>query len=436
MIKSMVKRAFLLTMAIALSAVCVFNASAPAVVAKNAVASSYKVYMRFPGGKPKCVTLGFDDGIMTDEQVVDTVTQSKLKATFYLIPGNFAADGKEGSGPSAYISASVAKKLYSNEYCEVASHTRTHKNLSELDEAGLNNEVLGSISDLKSIMGKDVTGFAYPNGNVAQVEWLRSHGVKYARTADSSGDFLMPNDWLQWKPTAYFPTSGNIAKKFFDKDTILITEPYLLFLWCHSYDFAKGNSGASWGMLENFCSQVEDKSDEIWCATNGEVYNYSAAFDKLVVDKASDTIKNPTSTNLWIGYKSKSYEVKAGATITGLFSGTYKPGDTAVKTNGDTAKQSTPKAKKNDTKQTESKADEKLQNTDSEEVEYIDETDDGEENKSDNKNIIWIIVGIIGAALVVGIVIIICVAVSSKKDGQKDKENNAFDESDDESDDE
>lgn len=50
---------------------------------------------------------------------------------------------------------------------EFGSHTRTHPNLTMLDDAELENEIVGSARDLTMVLDQEVRAFAYPYGHVS-----------------------------------------------------------------------------------------------------------------------------------------------------------------------------------------------------------------------------------------------------------------------------
>ena len=41
-------------------------------------------YLRFPGGKPKCITLSYDDGVEQDIRLIALMEQYGFKGTFNL----------------------------------------------------------------------------------------------------------------------------------------------------------------------------------------------------------------------------------------------------------------------------------------------------------------------------------------------------------------
>ena len=55
--------------------------------------SKFPMFMRFPGGLRKAVTLSYDDGVEQDAQLIEILNRNGLKATFNLNSGLFAPEG-------------------------------------------------------------------------------------------------------------------------------------------------------------------------------------------------------------------------------------------------------------------------------------------------------------------------------------------------------
>lgn len=66
--------------------------------------------------------------------------------------------------------------------------------------------------------------------------------------------------------------------------------------------------------MEDICKKLSDK-DDIWYATNIEIYDYVKAYDSLVFSADSNIIYNPTLLEIWFEVDGKLYSVKPGETI-------------------------------------------------------------------------------------------------------------------------
>lgn len=85
----------------------------------------------------------------------------------------------------------------------------------------------------------------------------------------------------------------------------------LFYLWGHSYEF---NNDGNWDVIERFAAYIGSR-DNVWYATNGEIYRYVAAFDALEFSACGDCVYNPTVTDVFIHYMNRDYRIGAGKTV-------------------------------------------------------------------------------------------------------------------------
>jgi peptidoglycan/xylan/chitin deacetylase (PgdA/CDA1 family) len=101
-----------------------------------------------------CIT--FDDGSETDLLAAAPILhQAGFGATFYITVGWL---GKPG-----HLSALQLKELSAQGF-EIGCHSMTHPMLTDLDEAGLQHEIVDAKSQLEQIVGKPVEHFSCPGG--------------------------------------------------------------------------------------------------------------------------------------------------------------------------------------------------------------------------------------------------------------------------------
>ena len=86
--------------------------------------------------------------------------------------------------------------------------------------------------------------------------------------------------------------------------------PLLFYLWGHSYEFSKDNN---WEIIEKFCEKMSF-GDDIWFATNIEIYDYTRAYNSLEFSMDSDTVYNPSAFDVWFLKDGKEFTVKSGET--------------------------------------------------------------------------------------------------------------------------
>ena len=272
--------------------------------------------MRFKDGKPKALTLSYDDGVEQDEKLVSIVEKYGLKGTFNINSGCFPADNIEYA-PGTIHRRMPLKKLmdvYSKSNWEIAAHAYTHASLVGLPANVASNEILQDRKELEKLFNTVIRGFAYPYGayDDRSVEILRNCGICYARTVHSTHDFRVPQDWLRMPATCHHndPELMKLAERFVGTEKC--GYPMLFYLWGHSYEFEVQNN---WEVIEEFAKAVSGK-DDIWYATNIEIYDYCHAFSQLIFNTEMTICINPTSSDLWFSYCDKEVHVPSGNKIT------------------------------------------------------------------------------------------------------------------------
>ena len=85
----------------------------------------------------------------------------------------------------------------------------------------------------------------------------------------------------------------------------------MFYLWGHSYEFYGYNN---WDVIERFADRVAGR-DDIWYATNIEIYDYVQAYKRLHTSFDKKIIYNPSVIDVWIENFGKEYCVKAGETL-------------------------------------------------------------------------------------------------------------------------
>lgn len=233
--------------------------------------------MLWKDGKKKALTLSYDDATIHDRRFIDMLNKYGLKCTFNLISGVFRDDKVEvdySETPTedhkwVIVAKDEVKEVYKDH--EVASHTVTHPHMLQISDEEIKKEVLDDVKTLHELTGKEIAGFAYPWGEWNQdlMKKLSDLGIVYARTVIDTHGFDIPEDFMSWNPTCHHddPELLNLFAKFLESDT----EGDLFYLWGHSFEFYINNN---WEMIEEFLKLASAHKDEIWFATNMEIYNY------------------------------------------------------------------------------------------------------------------------------------------------------------------
>lgn len=270
------------------------------------------LFMRFPGGLDRSLTFSYDDGVAPDKRLVAIFKRNGLKATFNVNSDLFAPDDPETPYTGNRLSASEAVKVY--EGMEVAVHGAIHPFWDQLPEAAATYDIIRDRANLEKLFHRTIRGSAAPYGVTGEKckNALKAAGVVYCRTTVSTEKFSMPKDWLELPATCHHgnPRLMELADKFFVFDKP--RAPQLFYVWGHSYEF---DDNDNWNVIEQFAEKMGGHSDRIWYATNGEIYDYTEAYNRLVWSVDLDRVYNPTFTELWFLYGSKTYRIMPGETI-------------------------------------------------------------------------------------------------------------------------
>ena len=87
--------------------------------------------------------------------------------------------------------------------------------------------------------------------------------------------------------------------------------PRLFYMWGHSYEFDSDNK---WERLDKICKLLSGKED-VWYATNIEIYDYVKAYESLVYSADGNVIYNPTLYTLWFDTDGELGSIKPGETL-------------------------------------------------------------------------------------------------------------------------
>lgn len=275
-----------------------------------------KVYVCYPDFKLKALTLSYDDGVRQDKRLISIMQKNGIKGTFNINSGQFS-DKYEGV-EKGRMTADEAYELYTKSGMEVAVHGYKHLSLSRVEESVGTLDVIKDRDTLEKMFNKIIKGMAYANGSYSDsvVEMLKKCGINYSRTTISTEKFDIPTDWLRLPATCHHnnPRLMELAREFVEwkkPDYYWRVKPLLFYLWGHSYEF---DTNDNWNVIEEFAEYIGGR-DDVWYATNGEIYDYLSACDKLVFSADGKKVYNPTCTTLYIQDVGNQYVIKPGETI-------------------------------------------------------------------------------------------------------------------------
>ncbi|MBR2388377.1 MAG: polysaccharide deacetylase family protein [Clostridia bacterium] len=273
------------------------------------------IFVRFPEGRSKALTFSYDDGFISDDRLVKLFDEHNLKATFNLSTGKYLSEDKEYREDWIwnYHKKSDATAIYGNTVHEIAVHGYSHPFLATLPPASVAHEVLTDRRSLEEQFGTIIRGMAYPKGSYDDkvVDVLKACGIVYSRVVRSSHKFDLPSDWLRLEPTCHHgdPKLMELAKNFVDKKIRFHSQ--MFYLWGHTYEFMQNDN---WNVIEEFVEFMSGREDEIWYATNIEIYEYLEDFNHLIFSADLTIAKNPTSRKLWFSLDNDLVSIEPGET--------------------------------------------------------------------------------------------------------------------------
>lgn len=269
-----------------------------------------EVFMRFVDGKEKAFTLSYDDGVETDKRLLSIMSQYNLKGTFNI------NSGVEGRGSHKRMDKNETYATFCNCGQEIAVHGAKHSFLTKLTVSQGIDEILNDRKALEKMFGRIVNGMAYAYGafNDEAKRYIALCGINYARTINSTHSFGLPTDWLELNPTCHHndPELNVLTEKFVSgspNNERNRKDPYLFYVWGHSYEFDEQNN---WHVIEQLAQKVANLND-VWYATNGQIYNYVQAFNSLVFSLNGKCVYNPSALDVWFYRHGVTYKVPSGS---------------------------------------------------------------------------------------------------------------------------
>ncbi|MBO7149168.1 MAG: polysaccharide deacetylase family protein [Clostridia bacterium] len=276
-------------------------------------------FLRFPGGKAKAITFSYDDGCPADIRMSDTLSSYGLKGTFNLTSNRFIS----------HLSDEDIRERFLDRGHEIAVHGAYHRAPGNITAVDGIRDVLECRTELESRFGMIVRGMAYPdtgitvmnNGTSYEVikNYLSELGIVYSRTLGGDNNkFTLPADWHAWMPSAHH-NNANILT-WIDEFTSMDLSPdvyharrfpRLFYIWGHSYEFDNNNN---WEHLDEICKRISGK-DDIWYATNIEIYEYVKAYESLIFSASGDIVYNPTLYDIYFDIDGKPYTIAPGQTL-------------------------------------------------------------------------------------------------------------------------
>jgi peptidoglycan-N-acetylglucosamine deacetylase len=257
-----------------------------------------KYTLLYPSFKTKAVTFSYDDGVRQDETLIGILKAHHLRGTFNLNAGQSGEKKMRNDIDCSHLDLAKSLSLYQG--MEIANHTLNHPHLEGLPYEAQLQEYEGNKERLSRLFGVSVSGSAYPYGtyDAETIKVLKDLKIHYARTTQSTYEFHRPYNWLLWAPTIHHndPLLQATLHRFYESGEELA----LFDLWGHSYEFALNDNFA---LLEHFCGDIE-RHDEIWNATNDEIFHYISAAE--MVYYRNGAFVNPSSSPIYLACEGKN----------------------------------------------------------------------------------------------------------------------------------
>lgn len=226
--------------------------------------------------KLKAITFSYDDGVTQDIRLIELLNKYNLKCTFNLNSEHLGNKGiliRNGLKIAHYkVHPEDVKYIYEGH--EVAVHTLTHPNLTQLDEQEVIRQVEEDRKNLEELVGYDVVGMAYPCGGVnnddrvAQIIKEKTK-IKYCRTITDTDSFDLQENLYRFNPNVChvieLDRMMEMGKRFLELKT---DKPQIFYVWGHSYEMDYRED--YWVRMEEFFQMISNRED-IFYGTNREV---------------------------------------------------------------------------------------------------------------------------------------------------------------------
>ena len=254
----------------------------------------------YPEGKIKALTMSYDDGVVQDRRLVALFNAHGIKGTFHINAGILDQGNRLGSAE--------VKTLYAGH--EVSCHSFSHPFLERVPRTEVAREIFEDRKGLEALCGYPVVGMSYPMGtyNSEVIEIAKACGIVYSRSTRVSGGFGIPQDFMAWDATCHHREMLEKGAAFLELNHYPLA---LFYVWGHAYEFDNNNN---WNEIEEFCKMMSNQ-DNIWYATNMEIYRYFEAIRGLVVSADGRMAYNPSATAVWYYLGEKKGVIGGGETV-------------------------------------------------------------------------------------------------------------------------
>lgn len=154
---------------------------------------------------------------------------------------------------------------------EIAVHGYYHLNLLECDKDDTFNEIYYDKHSLENAFSNKIYGMAYAYGkfNEEAMQIIENCELHYARTTNSTYDFKIPTNKLEFNPTCKFNDDKleDLVDLFINTKSN-INEPMLFTIWGHSWELDA--SSKDWNWFEKILIKLSNL-DDVFYGSNAQV---------------------------------------------------------------------------------------------------------------------------------------------------------------------
>lgn len=247
----------------------------------------------YEGYTAKSAVFSYDDCVVNDIRFIELLDKYGMKCTFNLTVKNLISVMKTPSGKTEEADIlNFIKETYKNH--EIANHSVNHYHAGTSAAETVIADVTDASDYMEQNLGVRPVGVAWANGYVKGrtdcqqiIDGVKAAGIKYARHMENYA-YSLPEDWYFWRATCQHKD----VEAYVDDYVILKNSGELkcLYMWGHTYECTTEND---WVVLENAMQKLA--SDNIWFATNGDIYEYVEA-TKLLVQEENTVTNNSDMT--------------------------------------------------------------------------------------------------------------------------------------------
>jgi hypothetical protein len=145
---------------------------------------------------------------------------------------------------------------------------------------------------------------------------IKDCGIKYSRGVGAHHRFSVSQKWLEMDTTCHQADERvfELADQFVNgklSNDWRTTEGWLFYIWGHSYEYRTEDD---WARMENLCKILAGR-DDVWYATNIELYDYIEAYRSLSFSVENDMVYNPSAYDVYMTHNGQKYCIGAGQTV-------------------------------------------------------------------------------------------------------------------------